>query len=125
VTVTSPAVDSVIRAGITLRYTDVNNWIHIRLFMDPTQANSDEIEILERVAGVGGVAKKYNNGNYYGLSTDYVLKCQVVGDLLHVFLDGEPVMSFITRLTGTKHGLYHGGNDDDSLFDAFTVKACS
>ena len=122
-----------LRAGIVVRRTDANNEIHARLFKDATQPGADEIELLEYIAGVGGVVHKVNLGSYFATSTTYALKVQVAADpnggddLLHVWLDGKPRISYKLSATnaGTRHGLHRDSIDDGAVFDNWVCKAVS
>jgi hypothetical protein len=120
----SAAAGDWIYCGALLRYTDANNWIVARLRMGADQPGNDEIEVVEMVAGVETVVLHQQFGDFYALNTTYTVKVQVVSDMLHMLVNGEPFGSLVTRVTsGNNHGLYHNGQDDGSSFASITVKA--
>jgi hypothetical protein len=120
-----------IRSGIVVRRVDADNTLVARLYKDPSQVGSDEIELLETIGGVGAVCHKVNLGAYFAISTTYTLKVQIAADpnggddLLQVWLDGKPRVSYKISAAnvGTRHGLHFDSVDDGCVFDAWTVKA--
>jgi hypothetical protein len=113
-------------SGIAARYVDDNNYIAIRTVMSPAQVGQDEIELHELIGGAGGVVKKVNLANYYAVGVTYALKVQCKGDLIQVFLDGVPRLSYYTQAgspLGTRFGLVQHNLDDGVVFDNWTVKA--
>lgn len=118
------SVDTV-RAGLTLRRADANNFVTVRCFVDPSQLNNDEIEVQETIAGSTNVVHKCYLLNYFQNSTTYTLKAQVVGGVLHIFLDGvlqlTVYLSNSALLSGTGVGLYEEAGGDAVTFDNFSV----
>jgi hypothetical protein len=133
VNITTPAASDQIRAGVIVRFLDKDNFIVARLLRDDVaQLNSHEIELREVVAGVvvggdPGVVRKTNFKNFFQASTSYELKAQALGRMLHIYLNGIPVISYLidTLVTSTNVGLYHDDDDDGSVFSDITVKALS
>jgi hypothetical protein len=133
VNITTPAASDQIRAGVIVRFLDKDNFIVARLLRDDVaQLNSHEIELREVVAGVvvggdPGVVRKTNFKNFFQASTSYELKAQALGRMLHIYLNGIPVISYLidTLVTATNVGLYHDDDDDGSVFNDITVKALS
>jgi len=112
-------------SGLTLRYVDANNYLAVRLTMSSVQPGQDEIEFHELIGGTGGVVKKVNLANYYVPGATYVLKVQCKSDLVQVFLDGRPLMSYITQVgspLGTRFGLIRQNIDDGVVFDNLVAK---
>jgi len=124
-----------IRAGIAVRYASITTFLIARLYKDPAQIGADEIELLEGNGSTTPVVHKVNLGTYFAVSTTYTLKVQIAADpnggndLLHVWLDGKPRISYKLSVTNTNTGvgLYVGNNtndlDDGCVFDNWTVKA--
>jgi len=125
VDVTFPASFDTVHAGIVIRRTDANNFLHIRFVEDPGQPFDDEIEIWETVGGTTLDTVRHQFGDVFTGSMTRTLKVQAVGRYIHCFMNNEPICSYVTsgNLTGTGVGLHHAGDDDGSVFDAFTVKA--
>jgi hypothetical protein len=119
----------IMRAGIRLRYVDANGWLQARLYKDPSQIGSDEVELIESISGTSLVVKKLSLGTYFAASTTYTLKIQAFNDLILVFLDGKPIISYYTATgspTGTKWGLYKETTDTTGCtFDNWSVKSVS
>jgi hypothetical protein len=120
---------STVRAGIALRYVDSNNYLVVRLYKD---SGTSEIEISETVGGTGIVSHKTDlSAAAVTTSTTYTLKCQIAADpnggadLLHVWLDSKPRLSYKLRAAnaGTRFGLYRENTDDGCVFDNWIVKA--
>lgn len=129
-TFTTPASLAVgqIRQGFILRRADADNFVIIRMFMDDaSQPGSDEIEVQEIIGASGNVVRKCYLGNFWAANTTYTLKAQVVGDVLQVFLDGQPHLtvhlSNSALLSGQGFGFYRDSGTDALLMDAFTVKS--
>lgn len=125
-TVTTPASYSQLRSGFVLRYADINNHVRIRMFVDDVnQLNNDEIEIQEVIGGSANVVHKCYLGNFYGTNATYTLSATVVGDVLHVYLDNELLittyLSNSALLTGTAHGFYREGGSADVAWDEFAI----
>jgi hypothetical protein len=124
--ITSPASGDWFYVGALLRFTDVNNWIVVRMRMGADQPGNDEIEVVENIAGAPVIVMHQQFGDFYALNTTYTFKVQLKGDLLHLFCNGEPFGSYIVRvLTSNNHGMYHNSQDDGSVFNSITIKAIS
>lgn len=126
VEITTPGgTPDVFYAGIVVRWTDANNYIFARILMNPSQVASDEIELWQVISGSAAVVHKVNIADYFAISTTYTMKVQAKADLIHVWLDGKPLISFITGSSspaGNSCGLYGHENDDGCVFDNWTVK---
>jgi len=123
-----PSGGDTVRTGALLRYTDVNNFIYVRMWEGVEQATNNEIEVLEVSGGVAYSIHKMQFGDLFTLTGEsYTLTCPIKGDLLHVFLNGDLAISYHIRyvLTGTKHGFYHASVDDGTSFDSIVLKALS
>ncbi|MFN8633874.1 MAG: hypothetical protein U0893_08475 [Chloroflexota bacterium] len=124
--------NGVMRSGIAVRWTDIQNHVLVRLYKDPLQQGSDEIELIETVGGQSRVQHKVNVGPKYVGGQAVTLTVQAKGDVIRVFLDGEPRIAFITTvLGGTRAGLHRpdvdsasgSGTNDACTFDDWVVKA--
>lgn len=127
ITVPNPVdAATVVRAGIVGRLVDTANYYQVRLFIDPSQPGEDEIEIIETIGGSGGIVHKASLADFFASGVTYTLKVQFKGDLIHVFLDGKPRISYYMPTgypTGTNFGLYVSDTDDGCTFDNWSVKA--
>lgn len=127
ITVPNPVdAGTVVRAGIVGRLEDVNNHYQIRLFVDPSQPAEDEVELIETIGGSGGIVHKVSMADFFTSGATYTLKVQFKSDLIHVFLDGKPRISYYMQTgypTGTNFGLYVADTDDGCTFDNWSVKA--
>ncbi len=116
-----------LRAGVILRRADANNMLRVRLFVDTSQPDNDEIEIEATISGSTTVVQKCYLNNYFASAGTYELKCQVEGDVLYVYLDSVLHLVYYipsTLLTGQGVGLYREGTvDDGAVFDDFIVDA--
>lgn len=108
--------------GIAGRYVDDTHWVGPRIaFID---AISQEVEFL-----APGMDHKINVGAYYLTGSTHTLKVQYKGDLVQVFLDGEPVISYYTPAgspMGTKFGLHTDSQIrtvDGGTFNNWIVRA--
>lgn len=114
-----------LRAGVILRRADANNMLRVRLFVDTSQPDNDEIEIEATISGSTTVVQKCYLNNYFASAGTYELKCQVEGDVLYVYLDSVLHLVYYipsTLLTGQGVGLYREGTvDDGATFDDFIV----
>lgn len=113
-----------------VKYSDSTHWIGARIVRsDSLQPNSHEIELLWCNGATQGVRHKVNLGNFYTPSTTYTLKCQWKGNLMHVFLDGAPVISYHMMaangdpVTATKYGLHKYYLETGCTFDNWIVRA--
>jgi hypothetical protein len=127
VTMPSAFTTNTIRAGLAIKVTDIGNGVWVRLYKD---VGTCEIELIQTIAGSANVTKKLDlSSTAFVVSTDYTLKCQVkvtdYGQLIRVFLDDKPRLSFVCSQTfsGTGVGLYRTSDDDGCVFDSFAVKA--
>jgi len=121
---TKPSGDRLL-AGAVVRYADSNNHIYVRVLIDPGQPSNHEIELWEIINGTSLDTIRQMIGGYYADNTAYTLKVQCVGRFIHVFLNNEPILSYVisSQMTGTRAGLYHSGADDGSSFDTFALSA--
>jgi hypothetical protein len=105
----------VLRSGIVARYVDHENYIVVRLFKDPSQLNSDEIELIEARPGSTRVQHKVNVGAKFLPGHTYKLTVQVKGDTVQVLLDNEPRMTYILSnpalAAGTRFGIWRADID--------------
>lgn len=127
--ITTGATLSRLRSGVIVRHNGVQ-YIFVRLFVDPAQPTSHEVEVWP---SSGGILKKQDLGVYFAAATTYTLKVQCIGDLLHVYINDMPVLSIVltdpNHLNGTWVGLYRrgfdGGSVDVTFWDDFVVKSLS
>jgi hypothetical protein len=115
-----------ITSGFVMRYVDPYNYLTTRLTMSPAQVGQDEIELHECINNVDTVVKKVNLANYYAVGTTYAFKVQCKDDLIQVFLDGKPFLSYYIAISsplGTRFGLTQTLNDDGTMFDNWVAKA--
>lgn len=127
VDVTFPADVSHVTAGIKC-YIDATHFFTARLIRDDvSQPTFHEIELIHVYDGYSDVCHKIGLGNFITAGATHTLKVQFTANMLHVFLDGNFVNSYIPPVAfGTKFGLClenYNGNDNGSLFDNWTVKA--
>lgn len=118
-----------IRAGLVLRYVDLNNHIIVRLYRD---AGTGEIEIIETIGGSGGVVHKTDiTAAGVAVATTYTLAVQLLGRQIRVTLGGKSRLFDLSQSgspLGTRHGLYREGApfpDDGVVFDNIVVKTVS
>lgn len=126
VDVISPGSATQYLAGIVARYVDANNHVVVRTYMDAGAPSADEVEIIETISGSGAIVHKANIKDYYAAGQTYTLKVQVYGDLIHVFLDDQPRISYVMQTgspQGTRFGLYRVNTEDGCVFDNWVVKA--
>lgn len=102
--------NTVYHYGLVGRYVDNTHWIGPRIaFINNL---FQEIEFITNNAETGGiatVAHKIELSYYYVTGSTHTFKAQYKGDLVQVFLDGEPVISYYTTATdpmGTKFGFH-------------------
>jgi hypothetical protein len=118
--------NEIVHTGI-IKMLDANNYVVVRLVRHILQATNDEIEIIENIAGAGTVRRKVQFGyQVFTLNSSYTLKVQFYGDLLLVWLDDHPCLSYLTETAlaaGTKFGLFQSGDDSGCVFDNWSVKA--
>jgi hypothetical protein len=126
-----------LRCGIVvLQYIDGmsrNNYIRVSFYKDPSQVNSDEIELYEISADSGAVQHKANVAHKFLASTTYTLKVQVKNGAVYVFLNGYPRITYFPIIPLTSLGFGICRNYDDSIdgvnghagttFDNWVVKA--
>lgn len=114
--------------GIVGRYEDADNWLSARLCMANYSPGAHEVELVYTLAGASNVRHKVNLGNYLAGGSTYTLKAQFKNDLVQVFLDGTPVLSYYTideDPCGTMFGLgtdYLGRTDPGGLFDNWIAR---
>lgn len=116
--------------GIVGRFVDVNHFIGARLCWASYAPTAHEVEMNYTDGGAGDVYHKINLGTYYTAGSTHTLKMQFKGDLIQVFLDGEPVISFYVPAgapNGTKFGLqsdYNGvlRDQEGHTFDSWIVR---
>lgn len=120
----TPGSGTTFRAGLIVRRTDSNNYVVIRLFMDPSQSGNDEIEVEFWIGGSSSVFQKCYLNDYYALSSTYNLRAEVIGDQLTVYLDDVRQLDVYlpTALqSGQYVGLYKENVDVGLAHDNFTV----
>lgn len=110
--------------GIVGRYVDTTHFIGARICWADYAPTGHEVEFLSNA----GVLHKVNLGAYYTAGSTHTLKMQFKGDLIQVFLDGEPVISYYTTAAdpvGTKFGLqddYLTRSQEGHVFDNWIVR---
>lgn len=117
------------RSGVIVRHNGVQ-YLYVRIFVDPSQPTSHEIEVWP---SSGVILKKQDLGVYFASGQTYALKVQCIDDLLHVYIDGQPVLSIVltdaNHLNGTNVGVYRrgfdGGSVDVTFWDDFVVRSLS
>jgi hypothetical protein len=116
----------VILSGIIVRYLNAGNYCVVRIARGAGTLNNQELEVLEVISGDAKVRHKTQfNVEYYALNGSYTLRVQAWGDHLQVWLDDNPVMSYIMQpaLNGaTRHGIFRGEGDSGPAFDNWLVK---
>lgn len=115
-----------LRSGIIFRDTGGGAYGYARLFVDPAQPASHELEVWH---SDGTLLKKQDLGVYFVAAQTYTLRLQCIGDMLHVYIDAMPVLSIVLPSglqAGMRAGLYRRGNDggacDVTSWDNFTIK---
>lgn len=114
--------------GIVGRYVDATHFIGARITWGDYAPNFHEIE-LNGTGGGGDVVHKVNLDTYFTGGSTHTLKMQFKGDLIQVFLDGEPVISYYTVAAdtmGTKFGLYEDyltRSQEGHVFEDWIVRA--
>jgi hypothetical protein len=115
--------------GIVGRYIDPDNWLGARLCQANYSPGAHEVELIYMIGGASNVRHKINLGDHLTADTTYTLKMQFKGDLIQVFLDGTPVLSYYTTdedPLGTKFGLnadHASRTDDGGTFDHWIARA--
>jgi hypothetical protein len=115
--------------GIVGRYVDSDNWLGARLCEANYSPGAHEVELFYMIEGASNVRHKINLGDFLVDNTTYTLKMQFKGDLIQVFLDGTPVLSYYTideDPRGTKFGInadHASRTDDGGTFDNWVAKA--
>ncbi|CAK0748269.1 hypothetical protein CCP3SC15_1540006 [Gammaproteobacteria bacterium] len=127
VDITFPADVSHITAGF-IAYTASDNYFTAWLIRDDTtQATFHEIELRHVFTGYSDVAHKAGLGLFIAANESHTLKLQVTPNIIHVFVDGNFVNSYIPPVAiGSKIGLVldnYNGYDTGCLFDNWIVKA--
>jgi hypothetical protein len=116
--------------GLMLAGVDDNNYIFVREVADQLlQPQDDEIELVQIIAGTGGIEHKAQMGSdVYALNGTYTLKCHKItvgpAALIRVFLDGKPRVSYVAPnalVSGRRVGLYQSNFDSACKIDNFQV----
>lgn len=130
-TIPDPIPEDSLLTGIVFRYVDDGNYMAARLTHMYYAHNADEVELLRLINdGNGEVLHKINLGAFNEAGDVRTLKVQAYGDLIQVFLQGEPIISYYTTdddPVGTKWGLHVDRRtgeiqDEGVLFDDWIVK---
>jgi hypothetical protein len=115
--------------GIVGRYVDADNWLGARLCQANYSPGAHEVELIYMIEGASNVRHKINLGDHLTADTTYTLKMQFKGDLIQVFLDGTPVLSYYTieeDPRGTKFGMnadHASRTDEGGRFDNWVARA--
>ena len=125
------AVSEYFLAGICFRYVDENNFIVARVTHVPYAATSDEVELFCYINGVSKFYHKAHLGDYNNEGETKTLKVQAYNDLIQVFLNGSPIISYYTESDdpmGTRWGLHVDRRtgevgDEGALFNDWIVKS--
>lgn len=128
VDITTPSTGgSVEYFGGVAVWVDGPDYLFARLVRsDSLQPGNHEIE-LGYVSGSGaGIRHKIALSNFYAASTTYTMKVQTKGDLMHVFLNGAPMISYYRSAAdphGTGFGIHDYYLETGCTFDNWSVKA--
>lgn len=115
--------------GIVGRYVDSTHYIGARICWANYAPTAHEVELHYNKGSGGDVYHKINLDTYYVQGTTHTLKMQFKGDLIQVFLDGEPIISYYTESTspmGTKFGLnedYLTRSQEGHVFEDWIVRS--
>lgn len=131
VAIPNPIPLNYILAGIVFRYVDVNNYCFARITHVDYAPTSDEVEMGYNNNGVLTILHKINLGSFNIAGTNRTIKVQTKDDLIQVFLNGEPIISYYTvpsNPTGTKWGLHVDRRtgeiqDEGALFNDWIARA--
>ena len=117
-------------AGL-LFWQDASNYLILRTFIDDSQTNAAEYEIILSVGGSGGVTNRVNFGTEIAHGVAHTLRMVFDGNRFVAYKNGEPVISSelmainasYSALTINRVGLYAAATNTGSLFDDFVAKS--
>jgi hypothetical protein len=122
-TIILPSSATTVRAGWIMRWQDVNNNVYFRLFKDAGQPGTDEIEVLGNTNGVALDIMKVQFPPYFTSNQSVHVRAQIKGNVLRLWLDGQPVLTHITEVMTGMCGMYREvGVDTGAIFENFIVR---